>query len=270
MILSYSFFQHALIGSFLACMLCAMVGTYVVTRRMVIVGGGMAHASLGGVGIGAYFGFSPLAGAAGFALLSGLGIEVLSRQRRVREDSAIALLWTLGMSVGILFAYLTPGFMTDLPSYLFGDVLSITKADMLMTGALTLGTALFFICCLPVIVAIAYDRDFAITQGLPVRTFETVMTTLTALTIVSCLHMVGIVMVISLLSIPQMTAALFVKTFRGMIFLSAFFGYLGCLGGLTLSYFANVPGGASIILVSIALYFSSRIIKNVFRRLFIK
>lgn len=136
-----------------------MVGTYVVTRRMVIVGGGMAHASLGGVGIGAYFGFSPLAGAAGFALLSGLGIEVLTRQRRVREDSAIALLWTLGMSVGILFAYLTPGFMTDLPSYLFGDVLSITKADMLMTGALTLGTALFFICCLPVIVAIAYDRD---------------------------------------------------------------------------------------------------------------
>ena len=113
MILSYSFFQHALIGSFLACMLCAMVGTYVVTRRMVIVGGGMAHASLGGVGIGAYFGFSPLAGAAGFALLSGLGIEVLTRQRRVREDSAIALLWTLGMSVGILFAYLTPGFMTD-------------------------------------------------------------------------------------------------------------------------------------------------------------
>lgn len=88
MILSYSFFQHALIGSFLACMLCAMVGTYVVTRRMVIVGGGMAHASLGGVGIGAYFGFSPLAGAAGFALLSGLGIEVLTRQRRVREDSA--------------------------------------------------------------------------------------------------------------------------------------------------------------------------------------
>ena len=131
------FLQNALIGSLLASLLCAMVGTYVVTRRLVIAGGGVAHASLGGVGLGAYFGFSPLLGAAGFALLSGLAIDGLSRGR-LREDSAIAMLWTFGMSIGILMSYLTPGFMTDLPLYLFGDILSITRADLWLTGVLAL------------------------------------------------------------------------------------------------------------------------------------
>ena len=102
--LAYEFFRNALLGGLLVSILCAMVGTYVVTRRMVIVGGGMAHASLGGVGLGAYLGFSPLLGAALFAVFSGYSIDFLSR-RNVREDAAIAMLWTLGMSLGILFAY---------------------------------------------------------------------------------------------------------------------------------------------------------------------
>lgn len=261
MLITYTFFQHALLGSLLACLLCAMVGTYVVTRRMVIMGGGMAHASLGGVGLGAYFGFSPLVGAAVFALLSGLGIGALSSKKRVREDSAIALIWTLGMSIGILFSYLTPGFMTDLPAYLFGDVLSITQSDLWLMGMLTALTFLFFNRCLDTIILVAYDRDFARTQRLPVRTLETVMTALMALTIVGCLHMVGIVLVVSLLSVPQMTAALFARTFRGILLLSALIGYAGCLGGLWLSYAANVPSGAAIILCAIAIYFLARAIK---------
>jgi zinc transport system permease protein len=253
-IYTYAFFQNALIGSLLASILCALIGTYVVTRRTVIVGGGMAHASLGGVGLGAYCGFSPLAGAAAFALLTGLAIEHLARQRQVREDSAIALLWTFGMSVGILFAFLTPGFMTDLPAYLFGDILSITRADLWGMGVLTVVTAAVFSLFLSSIITVAYDRDFAVSQGLPVKALETVLTVLTALTIVGCLHMVGIVLVVSLLSVPQLTAALFVSTFRGMLLLSALTAYAGCVGGLWLSYVANVPSGAAIILCSIALY----------------
>lgn len=264
-ILTYTFFQHALLGGLLASVLCAMVGTYVVTRRTVIAGGGMAHASLGGVGMGAYFGFPPLLGAAVFALLSGLGIEWLSR-REVREDSAIALLWTFGMAVGILFAYLAPGFMTDLPAYLFGDILSIGRTDLIAIGVLAAVAALFFATFMRPLVALCYDRDFALTQGVPVVLLETTMTALTALTIVCCLHLVGIVMVVSLLSVPQLTAALFVRTFRGMVVLSALIGYAGIAAGLFLSYWLNVPGGASVILVSVGIYFLCRIIKSAFRR----
>lgn len=264
-ILQYTFFQHALMGAFLASLLCAMIGTYVVTRRLVIAGGGVAHASLGGVGIGAYCGFSPLLGAAGFALFSALSINVLSH-KDVREDSAIAMLWTFGMSIGIMGAYLTPGFMTELPLYLFGDILSITTSDLWLTGFLLTGTALFFYFFLPAIITISYDRDFATTQGLPVKTIELVMTALTALTIVACLHLVGVVLVISLLSIPQTTAALFVHTFRGMIGWSGLIAFLECLGGLLISFYFNVPSGAAIILLSVTAYFLLRTIKNALSR----
>lgn len=264
-ILHYAFFQNALAGALLASLLCAMIGTYVVTRRLVIAGGGVAHASLGGVGIGAYCGFSPLLGAAVFAVLSALGISALSR-REVREDSAIAMLWTFGMSVGILSAYLAPGFMTELPLYLFGDILAITRTDLLVTGGLVLFTFLFFYRFLPVIVAVSYDRDFAVTQGLPVRVVELILTLLTALTIVACLHLVGVVLVISLLSVPQLTASLFVRTFRGIIVVSALIGFVECLGGLLLSYMFNVPSGASIIVLSVVLYFLCRAIKGLFLR----
>lgn len=265
MILTYAFFQNALVGALLASVLCAIVGTYVVTRRMVITGGGMAHASLGGVGMGAYFGFSPLLGAAVFAVVSGFGIRWLSGKRRVREDSAIAMLWTFGMALGILFAYLAPGFMTDLPAYLFGDILSISSADLWVLLTLTLVASAFYFVFRRPLVCVASDRDFARTQGLPVDALEGVMMVLTALSIVACLHMVGIVMVISLLSVPQMTAALFVRTYDGMVRLSALFAYAGCVGGLLLSYWVEVPGGASIILTSISIYALCRAIKSLFR-----
>ncbi len=262
-LLTYTFFRNALLGSLLASLLCAMVGTYVVTRRTVIAGGGVAHASLGGVGLGAYLGFSPLLGAALFALFTGFGIEMLSG-RRVREDSAIAMLWTLGMSLGILFAFLTPGFMTDLPAYLFGDILAIGTPDLLWLGTLTLLALLLFSLLLRPIVLIAYDRDFARTQGLPVRAIEYLLTALTSLTIVACLHVVGIVLVVALLSVPQLTAALFARTFRGMMLLSGIFSVAACLGGLSLSYVLNVPSGAAVILTAISVYFLARAIKSIF------
>lgn len=261
MILEYSFFQHALAGGLLAAVLCAMIGTYMVTRRLVIAGGGMAHASLGGVGAAAFFGASPLLGAALAAVATGFGIKWLGRNRKVREDSAVAMLWTLGMATGIIFAYLTPGFMTDLPAYLFGDILAVSLTDLYRLGALTFITLAAFVIAGRAVEAVACDADFARTRGLPVAAVENVMMVLTALTIVACLHIVGIIMVISLLSVPQMTAALFARTFTKMISLSALFGFIGCVGGLTLSYVADVPGGASIIVVSIAFYLACRAIK---------
>lgn len=266
-ILSYTFFQHALIGALFASVLCAIMGTYVVTRRLVIAGGGMAHASLGGVGVGAYFGFSPLLGAALFAVASGFGISRLSGRRTVREDSTIAMLWTFGMAMGILLAYLTPGFMTDLPSYLFGDILGISRTDLYLLGSLTVVAVIFYAVFRDAIISIACDRDFAQTQGLPVKFIEGMLTVLVALTIVGCLHIVGIVMVISLLSVPQMTATLFVNTYRQIVWLSALLAYIGCVCGLLLSYYADVPGGACIIIVSIGIYAAARTIKATIRGL---
>jgi zinc transport system permease protein len=261
-LLQYTFFQHALIGSLLASIVCGMVGTYIVTRRLVFISGGLTHASFGGIGIGLYAGISPLLSAAVFAVLSAFGVEWLSKRSEMREDSAIAVFWTLGMALGIIFTYLSPGFAPDLSSYLFGNILTIAVPDLLFLGIVALLTTLFFALYIRPIIAIAFDREFAASQGIRVRLFEYLLMMLIALSIVGCLRLVGIVLVISLLTIPQLTANLFTHSFTHIIWLSIGIGYLSCLGGFLLSYYLNVPSGASIIFFSIIIYAVCKLFKT--------
>jgi zinc transport system permease protein len=172
----------------------------------------------------------------------------------MREDSAIAVFWTLGMALGIIFTFLSPGFAPDLSAYLFGNILTITLADIALLAALAAVLTLFFVLYLRPIVYVAFDREFARSQGIPVQLFEYAMMMFIALSIVACLRMVGIVLVISLLTIPQMTANLFSYRFHQIIWLSIGIGYLSCLGGLLISFYLNVPSGASIIFFSIIIY----------------
>lgn len=253
-LLQYTFFQHALLGSLFASIACGIIGTYIVTRRLVFISGGITHASFGGIGIGLYTGISPVLGAAVFSVLSAFGVEWLSKRSDMREDSAIAVFWTFGMAVGIIFSFLAPGFTPDLSSFLFGNILTITRGDILLLGGLSVALILFFSLFLRPITAIAFDPEFARSQRMPVGFFEYTLMMFIALTIVACLRMVGIVLVISLLTLPQMTANLFTFRFKRIIWLSVGIGYLSCLGGLVLSYLYQIPSGASIIFVSILLY----------------
>lgn len=255
----YLFFQHALLGSLFASIACGIIGTYIVTRRLVFISGGITHASFGGIGIGLYAGISPLLTAALFAVLSAFGVEWLSKRSDMREDSAIAVFWTFGMAVGIIFSFLAPGFTPDLSSFLFGNILTITQADILLLGILSLALSLFFSLFLRPIVAIAFDREFARSQHMPVALFEYILMMFIALTIVACLRMVGIVLAISLLTLPQMTANLFTHRFKNIIFLSIGIGYISCIGGLLFSYSYQIPSGAAIIFISIIIYALSKL-----------
>ncbi len=253
-LLQYTFFQHALVGSLLASIVCGLIGTYIVTRRLVFISGGLTHASFGGIGLGLYTGISPILSAALFAVLSAFGVEWLSRRKDMREDSAIAVFWTLGMALGIIFTFLSPGFAPDLSAYLFGNILTITLGDIALLGGLAMILAFFFALYIHPIIHVAFDREFARSQGIPVQTFEYLLMMFIALAIVACLRMVGIVLVISLLTIPQMTANLFSHRFHRIILISIGIGYLSCLGGLVISFYLNVPSGASIIFFSIIIY----------------
>lgn len=263
-LLQYTFFQHALIGSLLASIVCGIIGTYIVTRRLVFISGGLTHASFGGIGIGLYSGISPILSAAVFAILSAFGVEWLSKRKDMREDSAIAVFWTFGMAIGVIFTYLSPAFAPDLSAYLFGNILTITRGDILLLGILTVIVSFFFYLYIHPIISIAFDREFARSQRLPVRLFEYVLMMFIALTIVACLRMVGIVLVISLLTIPQMTANIFTHRFQRIIWLSIGLGCISCLSGLFISYFMNVPSGASIIFFSILIYAVSKLGKTLY------
>ena len=263
-LLNYTFFQHALSGSFLASIACGIIGTYIVTRRLVFISGGITHASFGGIGIGLYTGISPLLSAAVFSVLSAFGVEWLSKRKDMREDSAIAVFWTFGMAVGIIFSFLSPGFAPDLSAFLFGNILTITTTDIWILVALSVLLIGFFTCFLNPIIYIAFDREYARSQRIPVVLFEYVLMFFIALTIVACLRMIGIVLVLSLLTLPQMTANLFTHSFKKIIWLSIGISYLGCLGGLFLSYQLHVPSGAAIIFFLILVYAFCKVGKSIY------
>lgn len=257
-LLSYSFFQNALLGSLLASIACGIVGSYVVIRRLVFISGGITHASLGGIGMGFYFGWNPILAAMVFSIFSALGIEWLSSRQGVREDSAIGSFWSLGMAVGIIFIYLKPGFAPNLSDYLFGNILTITESDIIYLAVLSVILTIVFLLFGRQILFAAFDSDFAKTRNLPVAFIKYGMMIAIAVTIVLSIRLVGIVLLMSILTVPQMTANLFTSNFSKMILLSVLIGFFGCIVGLFLSAVLDVPSGVFIIFTQIVVFLICR------------
>jgi len=265
-LLSYTFFQNALLGSLFACIACGIIGSYVVVRRLVFISGGITHASLGGIGMGFYFGWNPILSAMVFSIISAFGIEWLSSRQGVREDSAIGSFWSLGMAVGIIFIYLKPGFAPNLSDYLFGNILTITHTDIIWLAILSAVLILIFLMFGKHILFAAFDPDFAKTRNLPVNFIKYAMMMMIAITIVLSIRLVGIVLLMSILTVPQMTANLFTSNFVRMILLSILIGLFGCAVGLFLSAALDVPSGVFIIFTQIIVFLVARwIVKLVHR-----
>ena len=258
-LLGYTFFRNALWGSLLASIACGIIGSYVVARRMVFISGGITHASFGGIGIGFYFGFNPILSALVFSVLSAFGIQWLSKKQDVREDSAIGVFWSLGMAVGIILIFLTPGYAPNLSEYLFGNILTISHMDIVLLAALSLVLVLFFTFFYRSILNVSFDKEFAQTRGLPVAFIEYTLIMLVAVTIVLSIRLVGIVLLISLLTVPQMTANIFTNRLSNIIVISIIISFVGSVVGLILSYTLNVPSGAFIIFVLIAIFLLAKL-----------
>ena len=266
-ILQYKFFQNAIWASILIAIACGIIGTYIVSRRIVFISGGITHASFGGLGLGFFLGINPLLSALVFAILSALGVEYLSHSgnyKRIREDSVIAAIWSLGMAIGVIFIFLTPGYTPNLSAFLFGNILTISKIDILWMLILTITIVGIYLSARKIIVYTAFDRDFALTQGLPVRFIEYMMMAFIAATIVLSIRLIGIMLLMSLITIPQMTANMFTSNYNKMTIISCFLSLLGCISGLFLSYFYNIPSGAFIILVLIAIFLIAKAIQYIF------
>lgn len=255
----YPFFRNAVWGIFIISIAAAMIGTYIMTRRMVFISGGITHACFGGLGLGYYLGISPIATAAVFAIASSIGVEWLSSRFRIREDSAIAVVWALGMAIGVLFVFLTPGYVPDLNSFLFGNILTITTADLWSFGIFTAILIAFFTIFYNKIIACAFDRDFAIVSGLPAKFISYSMTVLVAVCIVLTIRLVGIMLLMSMISLPQMIAETSIHRFRPMMIASIIISIICSLAGLIVSAIIDVPCSAIIVILLIAVYICARI-----------
>ncbi|HKK62813.1 MAG TPA: metal ABC transporter permease [Bacteroidales bacterium] len=255
----YQFFRNAFIAALLMAIACGMVGTYIVARRMVFISGGITHASFGGVGISYFFGWPPMAGAAVFALIAALLTENLTRKSKIRNDSLIAVMWSLGMAIGIIFIYMTPGYSPNLMSFLFGSIITVTTTDILFMLLVTMAVVMMFIFLYKIILFVSFDEEFARTRGIPVMLINYLLIILVSLTIVLSIRVAGIILVLSLLTIPQNTANLFTNNFGKILIWSVIIGFIGALIGLIASYYLDIPSGATIIFSLVLIYLASKL-----------
>ena len=253
-LLKYDFFQNALISTLLIRISCGLVGTYIVAKRMVFISGGITHASFGGLGLAYYLGISPMFGATVFSILSALGILFLAESKKLREDSLIGIFWSAGMAIGILFIYLTPGYAPNLMSYLFGNILTVTRDQIMMSVVLCLLIILFFVRFYRPLFYIAFDKEYSKTHNVPVNIIDVSITRIIALGIVLCLKLAGIILVISYLTIPQAIASLFYKNFKQLLIASALISTIGSLLGLFIAAELNIPTGATIVICFLVIF----------------
>lgn len=253
-IFSYPFFLRALAGVCIISVAVAIIGVYIMSRRMVFLSGGITHACFGGLGLGYWCGVSPVFMAALSAIAGSVGVEWLSSRGRVRSDSAIAVVWATGMALGILFVFMTHGYVPELNSFLFGNVLTVTGTDLMWFLSFTVLLALVFALFFRPIVAVAFDPDFARVRRMPVRLISYAMTVIVAVAIVLTIRLVGIMLLMSLLSLPQMIAETRCRRFSSLIFASAAVAVAGGVGGLLVSYYIGVPASATIVLLLVAMY----------------
>ncbi len=247
-ILRFDYLSNALAACVLSGVLCGIAGTYIVCRRMVFLAGGITHASFGGLGLAFYFGANPILGAMLFAVASAFGIEWASSRGKIREDSAIGIIWGFGMAVGALFMSLRAGYTSgDLSSYMFGSIITVTRGDVIALALLTVATLLGAILWLRPIMYVAFDRDYARSQGVHTKIVSYAMSALLAVTIVLSIRIMGIVLLISLLTMPVVIVNTFSKSYRAITIWSAIIAAVASVAGVVASYFLEVPSGPAII-----------------------
>ncbi len=258
--LSYPFFQRALIAGLLAAVACGIVGTFVVVRGMASMSGGLAHAAFGGVGIGYVFGFDPIFGALGFGLASALGVGVAERRLEQGIDTLVAMVWAVGMAMGIILISLAPGPKPDLMGYLFGNILFVPPEFLYLIVGLDVLIVGIVGVLFRHLEAVAFDEEFAWVIGMPVARLSLLLLSLVAITVVILIRVVGVILALALLTIPAAVARHWTDAIAPMIGLATAVGMICIAGGLFASWWlarslgVDIPTGPTIVVLAAAVY----------------
>lgn len=264
----FDFFRQAVIAGLLASIACGVIGTFVVVKRISSIAGGISHAAFGGLGLGVLFGFSPIVGATGFCLLSALVIGVVYRREQHSLDTLISIVWSLGMALGLLFVSMSPGYLPDLNSYLFGNILLAPPGYLWWVAALDLLLIVAVVLCYRSFQAVCFDEEFAEVTGVAVDPIFFILLMLTALVVVVLIRVVGVIMMIALLTTPAAVARHWSDDLRGMILGASLISAACTSGGLVLSYWLssaqelNAPTGPLIVLLAVGLFVLSACLRR--------
>jgi zinc transport system permease protein len=265
-LLQFSFLQKALLGGVLASIGCGIIGSYVVVKRIGFMAGGISHAVLGGMGAALFFGLSPLGGALAAALVAAMLIGWISLRWKEREDTLISALWAVGMAIGIIFISKTPGYSVNLMSYLFGNILMVPTQDIWLMAWIDLLVLVTVWLFYRQFLAVSFDEEFARLRGVPVTGFYLLLLCMVAVTVVLLIQVVGLILVIALLTLPAAIAAQYLNSLGKMMLAASLLGMLFTTAGLAVSYVADLPSGASIILLAGLVYLISTMLNQLLQR----
>jgi len=259
-ILQYSFMRNAVTVGLLSSICCGIIGTYIVNKKMVFISSSISHASYGGIGIGIYLIYffklpikDPLIFGLIFSILSGILILILKDFFYMDSDLGIGMVMSLGMAIGIIFSFMTPGYQSDMSTYLFGNILLSNTFNIISLLILDIVTIIFFIIFYKGIVYTSFDEKLYRLHGVPTYFINYFMIILISSAIIINIKTIGIILIISILTIPQAAASMVAKKYYNIVFLSVFFSFIGILLGLYFSYILNIPSGPSIIVSLIIL-----------------
>lgn len=252
--LNYEFIQRAYFaGSFVAA-LCAMLGLLLVLRKLSLIGDGLSHVSFGAVALGLFFGIYPFYLAVPIVVFASYLILKLNEKAKIYGDAAIGIVSSVGIAGGVILASLANGFNVDLFSYLFGNVLAISSQEVWLSVGLSLLVLLVIILLYNDLFSTTFDETFARVSGVRTERINIILTFLTAITVVLAIKVVGVMLVSALLILPAVTALQIVKGFKGAMIAAVILSVLSVIIGITVSFFADLPAGASIVMVNFFLF----------------
>lgn len=264
--LNYGFVQRAIIaGSFIA-LLCSTLGMFLVLRRLSLIGDGLAHVTFGSVAVGLLLKIYPVYASIPIVLLSGYGIMKLMEKARLYGDAAIGIMSAAGIASGVLIASAAGGFNVDLFGYLFGNILAISKEEVILSVALSALVIAIIMLFYHELLAVTFDEDLAKVSGIKTKTVNTILILMTAITVVLAMRVVGIMLVSALLILPAVSSFQVAKSFKSAIAFSCFLSVLSVLAGIFVSFSWNLPTGATIVMLNIAIFVSILLTKTVFIR----
>lgn len=262
-IFQYQFAEKAIVAGIFLGVLCAVLGVFLVLRKMSLIGDGLAHISFGAIAIGLVFGFYPLLIAIPLVIIASLLIYALTRNHIIEGDAIIGILASLGLAIGVILSSISTGFNVDIFSYLFGNILSITQSELIFViiGCTTILSIILLFY--QEFMYIAFNPEQAKISGLPVTVLDILFSILTALTVIMSIRLAGALLVSALIILPASSSLQISKSFQNTMFLSIVIGIISILIGIIISFILNIPTGATIVLINIIIFFSILLIKVV-------
>jgi zinc transport system permease protein len=261
-LINYVFIQKAyLAGSFIA-VLCAVLGIFLVLKKLSLIGDGLSHVSFGAIALGLFLGIYPFYVAIPIVLLASYFIFKLTESKKIYGDTAIGIISSIGIASGVILASVSSGFNVDLFSYLFGNILAISTFEVYLAVFLSIFVSFIVVFIFKDLFSATFDEEYAKASGVNIKVINLILNTLTALTVILAVKVVGIMLVSALLILPAVSSLQVAKSFKNAFFVSVIFALISVIFGITLSFYLDIPSGATIVLVSFVIFLLSLFFKT--------